>query len=70
MAVCAGCRDASTDDEMDTILLLTDTNCYIVNYDDDIDSLTHYQKIPLTDIYAIDIGKDKCCNVNLDLTKE
>lgn len=46
----------STDDEMDTIILLTDTNCYIVNYDDDIDSLTHYQKIPLTDLYAIDIG--------------
>lgn len=48
--------DSVADDEMDTILLLTDSHYYVVNYDDELDCLTHYQKISLLDLYAVDIG--------------
>ena len=48
------------DNEMDTILLLTNSFFYIVSYDDELDSLSSYQKIALTDLYAIDIGKYTC----------
>lgn len=41
---------------MDTILLLTNSFYYVVTYDDELDCLTDYQKIPVTDLYAIDIG--------------
>lgn len=53
-------------DEMDIILLLTDANCYVVNYDDELDCLTDYQRISLADLYAIDVGK--CVRWNKEFT--
>ena len=41
---------------MDTIILLTDRFYYIVSYDDELDSLSEYQQIPITHLYAVDIG--------------
>ena len=45
---------------MDTILLLTNSHYYIVTYDDELDCLTDYLKIPISHVYAIDIGKMLC----------
>ncbi|XP_067937896.1 phosphatidylinositide phosphatase SAC2-like [Watersipora subatra] len=51
-------KDANSmmDTEMDTILLLTDSFYYVVSYDDELDCLSEYQQVPLTDLYAIDVG--------------
>lgn len=42
---------------MDTILILTRDSYYIADYDDQIDKVTNYQRIPLNDIVLIEFGQ-------------
>ncbi|CAL1673573.1 unnamed protein product [Lasius platythorax] len=46
-----------TETEMDTILILTRDSYYIADYDDQIDKVTNYQRIPLNDIVLIEFGQ-------------
>ncbi|XP_029172365.1 phosphatidylinositide phosphatase SAC2 isoform X2 [Nylanderia fulva] len=46
-----------TETEMDTILILTRDSYYIADYDDQIDKVTNYQRIPLNDIVYIEFGQ-------------
>ncbi|XP_072759943.1 phosphatidylinositide phosphatase SAC2 isoform X2 [Anoplolepis gracilipes] len=46
-----------TETEMDTILILTRDSYYIADYDDQIDKVTNYQRIPLNDIILIEFGQ-------------
>lgn len=43
--------------EMDTILILTRDSYYIADYDDQIDKVTNYQRVPLSDIVMIEFGQ-------------
>ncbi|XP_070154669.1 phosphatidylinositide phosphatase SAC2 isoform X2 [Polyergus mexicanus] len=46
-----------TETEMDTILILTLDSYYVADYDDQIDKVTNYQRIPLNDIVLIEFGQ-------------
>ncbi|XP_011702877.1 PREDICTED: phosphatidylinositide phosphatase SAC2 isoform X2 [Wasmannia auropunctata] len=46
-----------TETEMDTILILTRDSYYIADYDDQIDKVTNYQRVPLDDIILIEFGQ-------------
>ncbi|XP_029034704.1 phosphatidylinositide phosphatase SAC2 isoform X1 [Osmia bicornis bicornis] len=46
-----------TETEMDTILILTRDSYYIADYDDQIDKVTNYQRVPLEDIILIEFGQ-------------
>lgn len=41
---------------MDSILILTRDSYYIADYDDQIDKVTNYQRVLLTDIILIECG--------------
>ncbi|XP_057317982.1 phosphatidylinositide phosphatase SAC2 isoform X2 [Microplitis mediator] len=43
--------------EMDTILILTKDNYYIADYDDQIDKVTNYQQVLLSEIEIIEFGQ-------------
>ncbi|XP_043248016.1 phosphatidylinositide phosphatase SAC2 [Colletes gigas] len=43
--------------EMDTILILTRDSYYVADYDDQIDKVTNYQRVPLDDIILIEFGQ-------------
>ncbi|XP_008546060.1 phosphatidylinositide phosphatase SAC2 isoform X2 [Microplitis demolitor] len=43
--------------EMDTILILTKDNYYIADYDDQIDKVTNYQQVLLSEIEMIEFGQ-------------
>ncbi|XP_076630821.1 phosphatidylinositide phosphatase spermathreecae isoform X2 [Colletes latitarsis] len=43
--------------EMDTILILTRDSYYVADYDDQIDKVTNYQRVPLEDIILIEFGQ-------------
>ncbi|KAJ8686238.1 hypothetical protein QAD02_022032 [Eretmocerus hayati] len=42
--------------EMDTVLILTKDSYYVADYDDQIDKITNYQRVLLTDILLIECG--------------
>lgn len=42
---------------MDTVLILTRDSYYIADYDDQIDKVTNYQRVLLTDIVLIEFGQ-------------
>jgi len=42
---------------MDTILILTRDSYYIADYDDQIDKVTNYQRVLLSDIVLIEFGQ-------------
>ncbi|XP_068977457.1 phosphatidylinositide phosphatase SAC2 isoform X2 [Bombus flavifrons] len=46
-----------TETEMDTILILTRDSYYVADYDDQIDKVTNYQRVPLEDIILIEFGQ-------------
>ncbi|XP_016912461.1 phosphatidylinositide phosphatase SAC2 isoform X2 [Apis cerana] len=46
-----------TETEMDTILILTRDSYYVADYDDQIDKVTNYQRVPLEDIVLIEFGQ-------------
>ncbi|KAG7200666.1 hypothetical protein KM043_001219 [Ampulex compressa] len=46
-----------TETEMDTILILTRDSYYVADYDDQIDKVTNYQRVLLTDIVLIEFGQ-------------
>ncbi|KAK2581072.1 hypothetical protein KPH14_006114 [Odynerus spinipes] len=46
-----------TETEMDTILILTRDSYYVADYDDQIDKVTNYQRVPLSDIVLIEFGQ-------------
>ncbi|XP_043790468.1 phosphatidylinositide phosphatase SAC2 isoform X2 [Apis laboriosa] len=46
-----------TETEMDTILILTHDSYYVADYDDQIDKVTNYQRVPLEDIVLIEFGQ-------------
>ncbi|XP_015597121.1 phosphatidylinositide phosphatase SAC2 isoform X2 [Cephus cinctus] len=46
-----------TETEMDTILILTRDSYYVADYDDQIDKVTNYQRIPFKDIVLIEFGQ-------------
>ncbi|XP_014219978.1 phosphatidylinositide phosphatase SAC2 [Copidosoma floridanum] len=46
-----------TETEMDSILILTRDSYYIADYDEQIDKVTNYQKVLLTDIVFIELGQ-------------
>ncbi|CAK9796301.1 Phosphatidylinositide phosphatase SAC2 [Anthophora plagiata] len=48
-----------TETEMDTILILTRDSYYVADYDDQIDKVTNYQRVPLEDIVLIEFGQPK-----------
>ncbi|XP_076301293.1 phosphatidylinositide phosphatase spermathreecae isoform X2 [Lasioglossum baleicum] len=48
-----------TETEMDTILILTRDCYYVADYDDQIDKVTNYQRVPLEDIVLIECGKSE-----------
>ncbi|XP_051157646.1 phosphatidylinositide phosphatase SAC2 isoform X2 [Leptopilina boulardi] len=45
-----------TETEIDTILILTHDSYYVADYDEQIDKVTNYQSVPLTDIVLIECG--------------
>ncbi|XP_031844810.1 phosphatidylinositide phosphatase spermathreecae isoform X1 [Nomia melanderi] len=48
-----------TETEMDTILILTRDCYYVADYDDQIDKVTNYQRVPLEDIILIECGQSE-----------
>lgn len=42
---------------MDKILILTRDSYYVADYDDQIDKVTNYQRVPLTDVVFIEFGQ-------------
>lgn len=52
--------DPSTGDpnetEMDTILILTRDSYFVADYDDQVDKVTKYQRVPLVDITLLESG--------------
>ncbi|KAI4487595.1 hypothetical protein M0804_005744 [Polistes exclamans] len=46
-----------TETEMDTILILTRDSYYVADYDDQIDKVTNYQRVPLSDVILIEFGQ-------------
>ncbi|XP_032679991.1 phosphatidylinositide phosphatase SAC2 isoform X2 [Odontomachus brunneus] len=46
-----------TETEMDTILILTRDSYYVADYDDQIDKVTNYQRVQLSDIVLIEFGQ-------------
>ncbi|XP_076241319.1 phosphatidylinositide phosphatase spermathreecae isoform X2 [Calliopsis andreniformis] len=46
-----------TETEMDTIFILTRDSYYVADYDDQIDKVTNYQRVPLEDIVLIEFGQ-------------
>ncbi|XP_053975819.1 phosphatidylinositide phosphatase SAC2 [Hylaeus volcanicus] len=46
-----------TETEMDTILILTRDSYYVADYDDQIDKVTNYQRVPLEDVILIEFGQ-------------
>ncbi|XP_066586531.1 phosphatidylinositide phosphatase SAC2 isoform X2 [Prorops nasuta] len=46
-----------TETEMDTILILTRDSYYLADYDDQIDKVTNYQRVLLSDIVLIEFGQ-------------
>ncbi|XP_017752841.1 PREDICTED: phosphatidylinositide phosphatase SAC2 isoform X2 [Eufriesea mexicana] len=46
-----------TETEMDTILILTRDSYYVADYDDQIDKVTNYQRVPLENIILIEFGQ-------------
>ncbi|XP_076758367.1 phosphatidylinositide phosphatase spermathreecae isoform X2 [Xylocopa sonorina] len=46
-----------TETEMDTILILTRDSYYVADYDDQIDKVTNYQRVPLEDIVLVEFGQ-------------
>ncbi|XP_011329507.1 phosphatidylinositide phosphatase SAC2 isoform X2 [Ooceraea biroi] len=46
-----------TETEMDTILILTRDSYYVADYDDQIDKVTNYQRVLLSDIVLIEFGQ-------------
>ena len=46
-----------TETEMDSILILTRDSYYIADYDDQIDKVTNYQRVLLSDIVLIECGQ-------------
>ncbi|XP_043462644.1 phosphatidylinositide phosphatase SAC2 [Leptopilina heterotoma] len=45
-----------TETEIDTILILTHDSYYVADYDEQIDKVTNYQRVPLTDIVLMECG--------------
>lgn len=43
--------------EMDTILILTRDSYYVADYDDQIDKVSNYQRVQLSDIIMIEFGQ-------------
>lgn len=43
--------------EIDTILLLTRDSYYVADYDDQIDKVTNYQRVSLSDIVLVEFGQ-------------
>ena len=41
---------------MDVIFILTRDSYYVANYDDDVDKVTRYQRVPFFDIESIEFG--------------
>ncbi|XP_033207947.1 phosphatidylinositide phosphatase SAC2 isoform X2 [Belonocnema kinseyi] len=46
-----------TETEIDTILILTHDSYYVADYDEHIDKVTNYQRVPLTDIVLMECGQ-------------
>ncbi|XP_016841038.1 phosphatidylinositide phosphatase SAC2 isoform X1 [Nasonia vitripennis] len=46
-----------TETEMDSILILTHDSYYVADYDDQIDKVTNYQRVLLSDIVLIECGQ-------------
>ncbi|XP_076677139.1 phosphatidylinositide phosphatase spermathreecae isoform X2 [Andrena cerasifolii] len=46
-----------TETEMDTVFILTRDSYYVADYDDQIDKVTNYQRVPLDDIVLIEFGQ-------------
>lgn len=42
---------------MDTVFILTRDSYYVADYDDQIDKVTNYQRVPLDDIVLIEFGQ-------------
>jgi len=41
---------------MDVILILTKDSYYVARYDDEVDKVTQYQRVALTDVEIIEFG--------------
>nr|XP_018902159.1 PREDICTED: phosphatidylinositide phosphatase SAC2 isoform X3 [Bemisia tabaci] len=45
-----------SESEMDTVLILTQDSYYVADYDDQMDKISKYQRVPLEDIVVIETG--------------
>ena len=43
-------------EELDVVFILTKTSYYFARYDDDLDTITHYEQVALEDILKIEFG--------------
>ena len=43
-------------EDLDIVLILTETSYYCARYDDQLDKITSYQQVPLTDVVKVEFG--------------
>lgn len=58
-----------SEQEMDSILILTKDSYFVADYDDQVDKITKYQKVDLCDVTLLECGMPELSNTLFKLSK-